>query len=43
MPSVTIILSIIPFTVGSGTIAANEKSRTMHPAVSCKIEKKYLS
>jgi len=29
--------------VGRGKIAANEKSRTMHPAKNCKIDKKDLS
>jgi len=38
LPSMIIIFKIAPLIVGSGTMAANEKSRTINPAIICNIE-----
>jgi hypothetical protein len=38
-----IIFKIAPLIVGRGTIATNEKSRTIIPAIICNIERSDLS
>ena len=39
LPSMIIIFKTAPLIVGIGTMAANEKSRTINPAIICNIER----
>ena len=39
LPSMIIMFKIAPLIVGRGTIATNEKSRMINPAIICNIER----